>query len=117
MVQLANVGTIVINRPEDKDEGIYQCFADNGYGVSASKNFNLRQAKLKEFGIEDDIVHRPQLGDSLTLQCVAPESIPPPEVYWVIKDRYGGFTPVNFNERITMDLECEFIYESLVCIV
>ena len=53
VVQLPNQGTIVFNAPEDKDEGIYQCFADNGYGVSASTKCNLREAKLASFPIED----------------------------------------------------------------
>ncbi|XP_041379387.1 neuroglian-like [Gigantopelta aegis] len=114
MVQLANVGTIVINMPEDKDEGMYQCFADNGYGKSASIMFNLREAKLQEFGIEADITHRPKLGSHLTLECVAPESIPPPEVYWVIKDRYGGFNPVNFDGRVTMDHESRLRFTNVI---
>ena len=43
----------MFNAPEDKDEGIYQCFADNGYGVSASVKCNLREAKLASFPIEE----------------------------------------------------------------
>jgi hypothetical protein len=42
----------VFNKPEDKDEGIFQCFADNGYGISASVKINLREAKLKKFAYE-----------------------------------------------------------------
>ena len=51
-VQLPNQGTLVFNKPEPKDEGIYQCFADNGYGVSASIRVNLREAKLEKFAFE-----------------------------------------------------------------
>ncbi|XP_046562214.1 neuroglian-like isoform X5 [Haliotis rubra] len=105
MVQLANVGTIVINRPEDKDEGIFQCFAENDYGKSATININLREAKLKDFDVEKDVFVTPYLGESQTLNCVPPESIPPPEVYWVIKEQYGGFEPINFDARVTMDHE------------
>ena len=50
VVQLPNSGTIVITKPEDKDEGIFQCFADNAYGKSVSININLREAKLKVRG-------------------------------------------------------------------
>ena len=53
VVQLPRKGTIVFNAPVDKDEGIYQCFADNGYGVSASDKINLREAKLGRFVYED----------------------------------------------------------------
>ena len=52
-MQLPNAGTIVFNAPEDKDEGIYQCFADNDYGVAASVKINLREAKLADFPIDD----------------------------------------------------------------
>ena len=56
VVQLPNSGTIVFNAPEDKDEGIYQCFASNDLGVSASVKINLREAKLASFAIEDSQV-------------------------------------------------------------
>ena len=36
VVQLSNKGTLVINRPEDKDEGLFQCFATNDFGTSAT---------------------------------------------------------------------------------
>lgn len=41
-VQLSDEGTIVINAPEDKDEGIFQCIADNNFGISVSINVNFR---------------------------------------------------------------------------
>lgn len=41
-VQLLNEGTLVINASEAKDEGIYQCIADNDYGTSVSTNINFR---------------------------------------------------------------------------
>ena len=56
VVQLPNAGTIVFNAPEDKDEGIYQCFATNDLGVSASVKINLREAKLAKFPIEKSTV-------------------------------------------------------------
>lgn len=52
VVQLPNQGTIVFNEPESKDEAIYQCFADNGYGVSTTIQVNLREAKLSRFPYE-----------------------------------------------------------------
>jgi len=57
VVQLPNQGTIVFSRPEDKDEGIYQCFADNGYGVAASIRVNFREAKLERFAYEERKVY------------------------------------------------------------
>lgn len=52
IVQLPNQGTIVFNEPEAKDEGQYQCFADNGYGISTTIRVNLREALLSRFAYE-----------------------------------------------------------------
>ncbi|PVD25027.1 hypothetical protein C0Q70_15524 [Pomacea canaliculata] len=105
VVQLPDVGTIVFIRPEDRDEGIFQCFATNNYGVSASIKVNLREAKLKNFQIGSDTTLTPRLGQPLTLNCVPPESIPPSQVFWVIKKTGGGFEAVNLDARVTMDHE------------
>ena len=48
------------------------------------------------------------LGKPLTLNCVPPESVPPANVYWVIKKRYGGFDAINYDARVSMDHECKF---------
>jgi hypothetical protein len=47
VVQLPYSGTIVITKPEDKDEGIFQCNATNNFGTTLSIRINLREAKLK----------------------------------------------------------------------
>ena len=47
----------MFNSPEDKDEGIFQCFADNGYGVAASVRVNFREAKLARFPFEERQVY------------------------------------------------------------
>lgn len=106
MVQLPTSGTIVINRPEDKDEGIFQCFAVNEFGVSMTNHINVREAKLAEFPKGNDKERRVSLGASLTLTCVAPQSYPTAEVQWVIRDRNGKNEAINFDNRVTMDLEC-----------
>ncbi|KAK7486747.1 hypothetical protein BaRGS_00022031, partial [Batillaria attramentaria] len=105
VVQLANIGTIVITKPEDKDEGIFQCFATNNYGRSLSISINLREAKLKDFEVGSDTRYYPDLGKPLTLNCVPPESVPPAQVFWVIKKPYGGFDAINYDARVTMDHE------------
>ncbi|XP_050412764.2 neuroglian [Patella vulgata] len=104
VVQLPNVGTIVINRPEDKDEGVYQCFADNGYGKSATININLRIAKLDQFAIAAPIIHTPNLGDPLTLDCVLPDSVPSPQFYWAIRNESHQIA-IDYDARITLDDE------------
>ncbi|KAK6177081.1 hypothetical protein SNE40_015258 [Patella caerulea] len=104
MVQLPNVGTIVIIRPEERDEGVYQCFADNGYGKSATININLRIAKLDSFPPTVPIIHSPNLGDPLTLDCVLPDSVPSPRYYWAIKNDSHN-SVINYDARITLDHE------------
>uniref|UniRef100_A0A2C9KWE9 Neuroglian n=1 Tax=Biomphalaria glabrata TaxID=6526 RepID=A0A2C9KWE9_BIOGL len=105
IVQLPDAGTLVINMPEDKDEGIFQCFAKNDFGKSASKKVNLRQAKLASFAFVKPTYHTPFLGRPYTLPCVPPESVPPPSVFWITKTAQGGFNVVNYDSRVSMDRE------------
>ncbi|XP_076448295.1 neuroglian-like [Babylonia areolata] len=105
VVQLANVGTIVFTKAEDRDEGIFQCFATNAYGVSVSNKVNLREAKLERYGFTRDVTMRPLPGSPLTLNCMPPRSIPPSSVSWVIKLPWGGFEPVTYDARVSMDHE------------
>lgn len=60
------------------------------------------------------ITHRPHLGESVTLNCVPPTSFPPADVEWVLKTQEGNIEPINYNNRISMDLEGLFLehYES-----
>ncbi|KAL3853061.1 hypothetical protein ACJMK2_016641 [Sinanodonta woodiana] len=105
VVQLPNQGTIVFNRPEDKDEGIYQCFAINNYGTSISIKVNLRVAKLGQFAPEPRKTFRVQSGMALTLNCVPPLSYPKADVYWVVKETDGRWTAINYDSRMSMDIE------------
>ncbi|KAH3820533.1 hypothetical protein DPMN_122277, partial [Dreissena polymorpha] len=105
VVQLPNQGTIVFSKPEPKDEGIFQCFADNGYGIAASVRVNFREAKLARFPTEDRKITTVQAGDSATLQCTPPQSFPPADVYWVIKERDNRWQAINFDKRVSMDIE------------
>ncbi|XP_060606385.1 neuroglian-like [Ruditapes philippinarum] len=105
VVQLPNQGTIVFNKPGDKDEGIFQCFADNGYGISASVKINLRKAKLKKFAYEPRQTHTVYAGNDLTLPCTPPQSYPPAVLYWVTKIPDGRWQAINFDKRVSMDIE------------
>ena len=64
----------------------------------------------QDFEVESDRTVYPMLGKPLTLNCVPPESVPPANVFWVIKKRYGGFDAVNYDARVSMDHECKFVY-------
>jgi len=46
-----------------------------------------------------------QAGDPVTLQCTPPQSFPPADVYWVIKEPDGRWQAINFDKRISMDIE------------
>ena len=106
MVQLPDEGTIVINRPESKDEGIFQCLAKNEHGTSTSINVNLREAMLEDFPYGQDKSIPVRRGHSVKLQCTPPTSLPKAEIRWVLKDtKSGRIEAINFNNRITKDLE------------
>jgi len=106
MVQLPDEGTIVINRPESKDEGIFQCMAINEHGTSTSINVNLREAMLEDFPYGQDRSISVTRGHSVRLQCIPPTSLPKAEIRWVLKDITSGrIEAINFNNRITKDLE------------
>uniref|UniRef100_A0A2C9L990 Ig-like domain-containing protein n=1 Tax=Biomphalaria glabrata TaxID=6526 RepID=A0A2C9L990_BIOGL len=103
--RVLQAGTLVFYSPEDKDEGIYQCFAKNDFGRSASKKVNLRQAKLASFAFARPTYHTPLLGRPYTLSCVPPESVPPPSVFWITKTAQGGYNVVNYDSRVSVDRE------------
>lgn len=104
-VQLLNEGTLVINASEAKDEGIYQCIADNDYGTSVSTNINLRMGKLDDFMAAFPVTHTPRLGESVVLNCIPPTSYPPAAVQWVLATPEGHVEPVIYDNRILTDLD------------
>lgn len=65
---------------------------------------------FQDFEVGSDTYLSPTPGQPLTLNCVPPESIPPPQVFWVLKKPNGGFDPINYDDRVTMDHECEFCH-------
>ncbi|KAK3708271.1 hypothetical protein RRG08_023673 [Elysia crispata] len=100
VVQMRDEGTIIINRPEDKDEGFYQCFAKNNFGVAATIKFNLRQAKLKGYSFSPPTTYVPRLGTSLSLPCPSPDSVPDAEIYWAVSS-----VPIQWDERLSVDYD------------
>lgn len=57
-----------------------------------------------------DVHRNPILGSDLTLDCVPPESIPVPEVFWAVRRPGGGFDPLNLDARVTMDIERKHLF-------
>ena len=39
------LGTLVIDKPNEDHEGVYQCFADNMYGTALSQKTLLKRAR------------------------------------------------------------------------
>ncbi|VDI06743.1 neuronal cell adhesion molecule, partial [Mytilus galloprovincialis] len=107
VVQLPDSGTIIFNRPASDNEGIYQCIAINEHGTSITVNVNFRQALLKSFGFGPDQSIPVKRGHSVKLPCTPETSIPKAELRWVLRDTKsnGRIEAINFNNRITMDLE------------
>ncbi|GFS23806.1 neural cell adhesion molecule L1-like protein [Elysia marginata] len=114
IVKLPNSGTLVFNSPKDEDEGLYQCLAYNSFGRSATVKINMREARLDPFPISDEVTHRPELGKSLTLTCVPPDSIPQPQVVWIVDQRLGGFSVINYDARVTMDREYRLRFANVI---
>ncbi|XP_061175831.1 neuroglian-like [Saccostrea echinata] len=98
-------GSIFTNEARFDVEGIYQCIAENDFGTSVSINVNVRKGRFGEFELTSSVTHRPQLGESVTLNCVPPTSIPPADVVWVLRAADGRIEPINYDNRISMDLE------------
>ncbi|XP_071147603.1 neuroglian-like isoform X2 [Mytilus edulis] len=106
MVILQDSGTIVMNKPRPKDEGIFQCKAYNHLGVSTSININFRQAMLRDFPYGKDEIVTVIPGHPVKLRCTPPTSIPKAILSWHIRDpRTQATTAINLDKRITMDLE------------
>uniref|UniRef100_A0A0B7A4I7 Neuroglian n=1 Tax=Arion vulgaris TaxID=1028688 RepID=A0A0B7A4I7_9EUPU len=114
VVQLPGKGTLVINSPEDKDEGIFQCFAINSFGISASIKCNLRQAKLMDFAYAPPLYYTPRVGEPFTLPCVPPESVPPSSVFWINKLDTGGIDVYNYDSRVSMDREYRLRFTNIM---
>ncbi|XP_014663608.1 PREDICTED: neuronal cell adhesion molecule-like [Priapulus caudatus] len=109
----ADKGTIIISRPKDSDEGLYQCIVQNPHGRAVSDKIYLRYATLGDFEkVENVPVHRVRIGDALTMKCVPPKGVPYPQIFWTIKTK-TGLKQVELSDRISMDLEpgnLHFIY-------
>ena len=104
-VMIPNSGNLVCNKPEKKDVGLYQCFATNAHGTAMSYMYDLRQAFLNSFAKEDAKKYSVALGHHVKLNCIEPSSFPDAVMFWVLKYPDGGFDAIDYNDRVTMDLE------------
>ncbi|KAF8568840.1 hypothetical protein P879_04178 [Paragonimus westermani] len=75
-------GTLVIARPGTDDDGIYQCIAENQFGVAQSNTINVKRAELGNFDQYATKIVVAQYGEPVQLPCNVPLGYPPPVVTW-----------------------------------
>ncbi|KAH9364561.1 hypothetical protein HPB48_021047 [Haemaphysalis longicornis] len=97
-------GTLVFTKPDDVDEGLYQCRATNLHGTSVSNAVFLRKAELNNFAEESTKEVYVVEGDPLSLDCNPPTGYPRPNIFWLIQYMSGALRNVN-SSRITADPE------------
>ncbi|XP_014782487.1 neuroglian, partial [Octopus bimaculoides] len=103
-------GTLVFKQPKRKDAGIYQCFANNSYGVAISGIVELRFAFLNPYTVSILKTITALPGASLLLSCNKPTSYPEANVSWLLKHNNGSTKAFNFTERILMDHEANLVF-------
>ncbi|CAI9743321.1 hemicentin-1-like isoform X3 [Octopus vulgaris] len=109
-----NEGTLVFKRPRKKDAGMYQCFANNSYGVAMSGIVELRLAFLQPYTNQEPETITVSPGSSLVLPCNKPISYPEANVTWVLKHKDGSFKAFDFTERILMDHQANLIFTNIL---
>jgi len=55
--------------------------------------------------VREPKVHRPVVGDSLTLHCEPPYGYPPGVIYWGESKAGDKLKPIENNERVSLDYE------------
>ena len=80
-VGIEGSGTLVINEPEKRDEGVYQCFASNGVGKAMSNTTFLLKS-VRAYFDQDPAGRLPAtIGNSLRVDCQpSTPNIPSPDV-------------------------------------
>ncbi|CAD5115432.1 DgyrCDS4407 [Dimorphilus gyrociliatus] len=96
-------GTLIFAKPETRDEGIYQCFAENEGGTSISIKVYMRRAILHAFDSKLPRTLYPRLGAPLKLSCTPPRSYPKADIFWALVSENDFFVPIELTQRITMD--------------
>lgn len=100
--QQSNSGTLVFTKPDDIDEGIYQCLAENEHGISVSNSVFLRKSELNSFADEEFRNVYVMEGDPKTLKCDSPLGYPKPTLFWIIQSNTGSLRSIN-DSRLTVD--------------
>lgn len=102
-------GTLVIPSPTAAHEGVYQCFAQNPYGLAVSTKTRLKEAVIHPFPtLTQKPVHTPLIGDGFKLSCEPPYNYPTGggNIYWSLitpDNTEDIFRNVQISDRIALD--------------
>jgi hypothetical protein len=108
-------GTLIIEEPLTRHEGIYQCFAKNNLGTALSIKALLKQAILEPFDtVSEPTVHEVEIGASLVLRCTPPKSYPTGTVYWGESTANNKFQPLTMSDRVAQDYEGNLYYANII---
>ena len=80
-----NSGMLTILSPRSSDSGLYQCIAENPFGIASARPVNVKEAFLDNFEDKPAAQIKGLVGSSLVLNCEAPEGYPKPEIFWMIQ--------------------------------
>jgi len=102
--QKPKLGTLIFTKPDNVDEGLYQCFAENEHGISMSNSVFLRRSELSSFPEEKIREYSVNEGDPYTIDCSPPSGYPKPIIFWMIMSSTGTLQSIN-SSRLTVDPE------------
>ncbi|XP_065208502.1 neuroglian-like [Planococcus citri] len=109
-------GTLVVGRPEASDEGQYQCFAKNIWGIATSNSVFARRIQLGSFRHESTVVVKTATeGQPYNLTCQAPSGYPKPNIDWVKQETDGKMFGIK-NSRIAVDPEGTLWFSSIALV-
>lgn len=97
-------GTLIFTKPDNLDEGLYQCFAENSQGTSMSNAVFLRRSELSSFPEERTRELTVEEGDPFSIECNPPSGYPKPIIFWMIMSSTGALHSIN-SSRLTVDPE------------
>lgn len=95
-------GKLTFLKPTDDDEGEYLCYAENEDGTARSNPITVKKAFLENFQNESTITDLEAVeGEPFSLECVAPNGVPKPNIFWMIQTTQGAIKSVD-NPRVTL---------------
>lgn len=72
-----------LGRHNKSDSGVYQCIAENEYGIAASHNATLMITFLKDDFRDMPKSRQVKSGTEVVMECKAPKGHPEPTIYWI----------------------------------